>query len=140
MRKQVLSTANDGFYGIWYPNKYNDSSRGTIIMLGDDSGNRMVRGGVKWAHRKGLHALAVSPEKKEKGRHNEPLERIGKAIDFLTAHDCKKIAICGASATGMMALLAASYYPQISLTIALAPADFVMEGYYRDGADGAPLV
>ena len=33
-------------------------------------------------------------------------------------------------------LLAASYYPQISLTIAISPSDFVMEGFYQDGKDG----
>jgi hypothetical protein len=29
----------------------------------------------------------------------------------------------------MLSLLAASYYPQISLTIAISPPDFVMEGF-----------
>lgn len=136
MQKQVLSIENNGFYGVWYPDQDTSRSRGIILMLSDDSDNRMVRAGVKWAHCRGLHVLAVSPEKKEKGRHNEPLERTGKAIDFLAMQGCEKIGLFGASATGMMALLAASYYPQISLTIALTPADFVMEGYYRDGADG----
>ena len=42
----------------------------------------------------------------------------------------------GASTTGMMALLAASYYPELSLTIAISPPDFVMEGFYQDGRDG----
>ena len=37
----------------------------------------------------------------------------------------------------MMALVAASYYPDISLTIAMTPPDFVIEGYYRDKTDGA---
>ena len=49
---------------------------------------------------------------------------------------CSKIGIVGASTTGMLALLAASYYPQISLTIAISPPDFVMEGFYQDGKDG----
>lgn len=45
--------------------------------------------------------------------------------------------MAGASTTGMMALLAASYYSDISLTIAMTPPDFVMEGFYQDGLDGA---
>ena len=49
---------------------------------------------------------------------------------------CSKIGIIGASTTGMMALLAASYYPEITLTIAVSPSDFVMEGFYQDGKDG----
>ena len=41
----------------------------------------------------------------------------------------KKIGIAGASTTGMFALIAASYYPQITLTIAMTPCDFVMVVY-----------
>ena len=65
------------------------------------------------------------------------MERFGKAIEFLDSQGCSKIGIIGASTTGMMALLVASYYPQISLTIAISPPDFVMEGFYQDGKDGA---
>ena len=36
----------------------------------------------------------------------------------------------------MLALVAASYYPQISLTVAISPPDFIMEGFYQDGRDG----
>ena len=36
----------------------------------------------------------------------------------------------------MLALVAASYYPDITLTIAMSPSDFVIEGFYRDGKDG----
>ncbi|WP_432893643.1 acyl-CoA thioester hydrolase/BAAT C-terminal domain-containing protein, partial [Treponema putidum] len=61
---------------------------------------------------------------------------MGKAIEFLRTQGCEKIGICGVSATGITVLLAASYYSDIRLTIAMTPADFVMEGYYRDGADG----
>ena len=37
----------------------------------------------------------------------------------------------------MMALVAASYFPEITLTIAISPPDFIMEGFYQDGKDGA---
>lgn len=137
MKKRLLSTAKNSFYGVWYPCDNHDSSCAIILTLSDTSDNCLVRAAVKWIQRRGLHVLAISPEMKDAGRHNEPLEHIGRAIDFLTMQGCKKIGIFGASATGTVALLAASYYPQISLTIALTPADFVLEGYYRDGADGA---
>ncbi len=136
MQKQVLLKENDGFYGIWYPNSKRESHCGMILMIGDSSDGRMVCAGVKWAHGQGLHALSLSPEKKDLGRHNYPLESVGKAIEFLRTQGCEKIGICGVSATGITVLLAASYYSDISLTIAMTPADFVMEGYYRDGADG----
>ena len=37
----------------------------------------------------------------------------------------------------MLSLAAASYYPEITLTIAMSPSDFIMEGFYCDGKDGA---
>ena len=37
----------------------------------------------------------------------------------------------------MIALAAASLIPDITLTIALSPSDFIMEGFYRVGLDGA---
>nr|MCR4748292.1 acyl-CoA thioester hydrolase [Lachnospiraceae bacterium] len=47
-----------------------------------------------------------------------------------------KFGIVGASTTGMLSLVAASYYPEITLTIALSPSDFIMEGFYRGKRDG----
>lgn len=37
----------------------------------------------------------------------------------------------------MLALIAASYFADITLTLAFCPSDFVMEGFYQDGLDGA---
>jgi pimeloyl-ACP methyl ester carboxylesterase len=59
------------------------------------------------------------------------------ALEYMRAQGCEKFGVVGASTTGMMALLAASYYPEITLTVAISPPDFVMEGFYRDGKDGA---
>lgn len=80
--------------------------------------------------------LAMAPAKKDYGHHNYPLERFEKAIEYLKIQKYKKIGIGGASTTGMLALVAASYFPDITLTIAICPSDFVMEGFYRDGLDG----
>ena len=96
----------------------------------------MAVSGAKWLHRQGCHALAMSPDKKDYGHHNYPLERFEKAIEFLKSQGCEKIGIVGASTTGMLALVAASYYPEISLTVAVSPPDFIMEGFYQDGRDG----
>lgn len=107
-----------------------------IIMLGDSSEDRMAVCGAKWLHEQGCHVLAMSPAKKDYGHHNYPLERFGKAIAFLKEQGCAKIGIVGASTTGMLALIAASFYSEITLTVAFSPCDFVMEGFYRDGKDG----
>ncbi len=137
MDKKMFSPDKDGFYGAWYPCPGSQTDRALILMLGDDSDDRMAVSGAKWIHRSGISALAMSPAKKDYGHHNYPLERFGKAIEFLRSQGIDKIGIVGASTTGMLALIAASYYPDITLTIAVSPSDFVMEGFYRDGKDGA---
>lgn len=126
---------NDGFFGAWYPAS-SECDRAMIIMLGDSSDDLMARTGAKWLNRLGISALAMSPDKKDYGHHSYPLERFGYAISFLKDKGCNKIGIIGASTTGMMALLASSYYSEISLTMAISPPDFVMEGFYQDGKDG----
>ena len=136
MKKKVFRIESDGFNGAWYPASV-QSYRGLIIMLGDSSEDRMAKTGAKWLNEQGIHVMAMSPDKKDYGHHNYPLERFGKAITFMKAQGCDKLGVVGASTTGMMALLAASYYPELSLTIAISPPDFVMEGFYRDGKDGA---
>ena len=128
--------ASDGFYGAWYPVS-EKTNRAMLLMLGDSSDDYMARCGAKWLNQRSIHVLAMSPDKKDYGHHNYPLERFGKAIGFLRSQGCTKIGIIGASTTGMMALLAASFYPEITLTIAVSPSDFVMEGFYQDGKDGA---
>ena len=136
MNKQVFNSERNGFCGAWYPNP-EGADRAMILMLGDSSEDRMAVSAAKWLHRQGVHALAMSPGKKDYGHHNYPLERFGKAIAFLKSQGCDKLGIVGASTTGMLALVAASYYPELSLTIAVSPPDFVMEGFYQDGKDGA---
>ena len=135
MKKQVFRVNSDGFNGAWYPATA-QSNRGLIIMLGDSAEDRMAKTGAKWLNEQGIHVMAMSPDKKDYGHHNYPLERFDNAIAFMKAHGCDKLGVVGASTTGMLALLAASYYPELSLTIAISPPDFVMEGFYCDGKDG----
>ncbi len=134
--KHIFTVENDGFVGAYYGGPA-DSKKAMIIMLGDSSTDRMAACGAKWFIKNGCHALAMSSDKKDYGHHNYPLERFGKAIEFLKSRGIEKIGIGGASTTGMLALVAASYYPEVTLTIAMSPSDFIMEGFYRDGKDGA---
>ena len=135
IQKQLMIPETDGFYGAYYSNS-KPSDKAMILMLGDSSDDRLAVSGAKWIHDMGCHALAMSPGKKDYGHHNYPLERFGAAIAFLKNRGLKKIGIAGASTTGMLALVAAAYYPDITLTIAMSPCDFVMEGFYQDGKDG----
>lgn len=132
---QVFTLEKDGFIGAYYGGPAS-SKKAVILMLGDSSTDRMAKCGAGWMIRNGCHALSMSAGKKDYGHHNYPLERFGKAIEFLRSKGIEKIGIAGASTTGMLALIAASYYPEITLTIAMSPSDFVMEGFYRDGKDG----
>ena len=136
MKKQVFRIEKDGFHGAWYPASV-PAKRGFILMLGDDSEDYLASCGAKWLNEKEISVMAMSPDKKDYGHHSYPLERFGKALAFMKGQGCESFGIVGASTTGMMALLAASYYPEISLTIAISPPDFVMEGFYRDNKDGA---
>ena len=132
---RVFRIDSDGFNGAWYPNP-DGSEKGVILMLGDSSEDHMAKSGAKWLHREGCHVLAMSPDRKDYGHHSYPLERFATAIAFMKDNGCRKIGIVGASTTGMLALVVASFYPEISMTVAISPSDFVMEGFYRDGKDG----
>ena len=135
IKMESMSPEINGFCGAYYPNS-RPTDKAMILMLGDSSDDRLAKSGAKWIHGLGCHALAMSPAQKDYGHHNYPLERFGAAISFLKDRGIKKIGIAGASTTGMLALVAASYYQDITLTIAMSPSDFIMEGFYRDNKDG----
>lgn len=80
--------------------------------------------------------MTMSPEKKDYGHHSYPLERIETAVQFLKKSGYERIGIVGLSTTGMVALAAASFIPDITITVALSPSDFIMEGFYQDNKDG----
>ncbi len=135
MKHEDFSVAADGFYGVYYPCPQ-PTSAAMIAMLGDSPDDYLARTAAKWLQAQGVSVMALSPAHKDYGHHNLPLERFGATIAALQARGIRRIGIVGASTTGMLALIAASYYPEISLTVALSPSDFVMEGFYRDGLDG----
>ena len=135
MRSRSFTAEKDGFHGTWYPCE-NITDTGMIIMLGDSSDDTLAKCGAKWMHQRNCHVMAMSPDQKDYGHHSYPLERFEKAMSFMKENGCKKIGIVGASTTGMLSLVAASYFDDISLTIAVSPSDFIMEGFYQDGKDG----
>ena len=136
MNKLCFNVEKDGFYGAYFKCE-KDSNRAMILMLGDNIDDRMAIAGVKWMHRQGCNVMTMSPDKNDYGHHNYPLERFEKAITYMKAQGNEKIGIAGASTTGMLALIAASYFADITLTLAFCPSDFVMEDFYQDGLDGA---
>ena len=128
MKRQVFRVETDGFNGAWYPCAA-ESKRGIIAMLGDSAEDYMASCGAKWLNRQGIHVLAMSPEKKDYGHHNIPLERFGKAIAFLKAQGIDKLGVVGASTTGMMALLAASGDNESTVTWQGKPLPYLPYAY-----------
>ena len=137
MNQLQFLAERDGFYGIYYKNP-TPCNVAMIAMVGDSCDDYLAKKCVQWLHSLGLNVMTMSPDAKDYSCHNLPLERFQKACEFLKREQNKKIGIVGASTTGMMALLAASYFPDITMTIAISPSDFVMEGFYQENGIERP--
>ena len=137
MKSQEFNPETDGFYGVYYPCPRTVFCT-VIAMTGDSCKDHLARSTVRWLHSLNCNVLAVSPAEHDYSLHNYPLEQFEKAIRWLRGQGNKKIGILGASSTGNLALLAASCYDEISLTLALSPSDFVMEGYYQENGTERP--
>lgn len=135
MKRIHFDVETDGFYRAYWKCK-EETDCGVIAMLGDDPEDYMARSAVKWLLRKGVNVMTMSPGKKDYGHHNYPLERVETAIGWMKAHGNRKIGIAGASTTGTLALTAAAYFPDITLTIAMTPSDFIWQGFMQGEKDG----
>ena len=135
MKHIHFDVEKDGFYGAYWKNK-TISESAVIAMLGDDPEDYLAKKCVKWLQKLGLNVLTMSPGKKNYSHHNYPLERIETAVEWLIKNGNQKIGIIGASTTGTLALTAASYFPEITLTVALTPSDFIWQGFEQGKKDG----
>lgn len=135
MKKRFFSNEKDGFYGTYYENPKGANSA-MIGLFGDDPNDFMAKCGAKWLHKNGVNVMCMSPDVKNYGHVNFPLERIETAIKWLKSHGNKKIGIMGMSTAGMDSLVAASYFPDITLTFGLTPSDFVWQGFEQGEKDG----
>ena len=131
MKKQFFSNEKDGFYGN--PKGANSAMIG---LFGDDPNDFMAKCGAKWLHKNDVNVMCMSPDVKNYGHVNFPLERIEAAIKWLKSHGNKNIGIMGMSTAGMDSLVAASYFPDITLTFGLTPSDFVWQGFEQGEKDG----
>ena len=135
MKSIHFDVEQSGFYGAYWKSEQ-PSDCALIAMLGDDPEDYLARSAVKWVIRQGINVMTMSPAKKDYGHHNYPLERIEAAIRWLKANGNRKIGIVGASTTGTLALTAASYFPELTLTIAMTPSDFIWQGFMQGKRDG----
>ena len=135
MKKQFFINEKDGFYGTYYENP-KGANCAMIGLFGDDPNDFMAKCGAKWLHKNGVNVMCMSPDVKNYGHVNFPLERIEAAIKWLKSHGNKKIGIMGMSTAGMDSLVAASYFPDITLTFGLTPSDFIWQGFEQGEKDG----
>lgn len=135
MKKQFFFNEKDGFYGTYYENP-KGANCAMIGLFGDDPNDFMAKCGAKWLHKNGVNVMCMSPDVKNYSHVNFPLERIETAIKWLKSHGNKKIGIMGMSTAGMDSLVAASYFPDITLTFGLTPSDFVWQGFEQGEKDG----
>lgn len=135
MEKLHFEVEKDGFHGVYWQNKM-PSNVAIIAMLGDDAEDYMAKSCVKWLQKQGVNVLSMSPAKKNYSHHNYPIERIEKAIEWLKNNGNKKVGIVGGSTTATLALTAASYFHDITLTIAMTPSDFIWQGFEQGKKDG----
>ena len=135
MKHIHFETERDGFYGAYWACPQG-SDCAIIAMLGDDPEDYLARSATKWLLKLGINVMTMSPGKKDYGHHNYPLERIETAIGWLKEHGTRRIGIAGASTTGTLALTAAALFPDITLTIAMTPSDFVWQGFMQGKKDG----
>lgn len=135
MKRQFFENEKDGFYGTYYENP-NGADCAVIGLFGDDSNDYMAKCGAKWLHKNGVNVLCMSPGKRNYSHVNYPLERIETAIKWLKNNGIRKVGIMGMSTAGMDAVVAASYFEDITLTVGLTPSDFVWQGFEQGDKDG----
>ena len=112
------------------------SDAAIILMLGSGGSNALTRGVSKWLVRQGVNVLSLGPDKEEAGYHSFPLERVESAIEFLKAQGNRRLGVLGASITTVPALTAAARFSDITLTIAVSPCDYVLQGFAQGKRDG----
>ena len=113
-----------------------DSDAAMILMLGSGGSTPLTKGVSKWLVGQGVNVLPLGPEEGVVGYHSFPLERVEDAIGELKKRGNRKIGILGASITTIPALTAAAMFSDITLTMAVAPCDYVLQGFTQGKRDG----
>ena len=135
MRLVQYTTEKDGFCGLFSP--IADNRKAAVIVLEDGHPNNyIVKTAMKWLNRSGVSAMGIGPEKYMRGVHNWPLENVENAIRFLQSRGYDRFGVIGCSFGSNMALSAAARIPEITLTIALSPMDWVYWGIFNDNVNG----
>ena len=113
-----------------------NSDAAMILILGSGGRTPLTKGVAKWLVKQGISVLTLDSEKGVVGYHSFPLEKVEAAIAELKKLGNRKIGILGASITTIPALTAASLFPDITMTVAFTPCDYVLQGFTQGKRDG----
>ena len=131
----IFETEKDGFYGTYYENQRVQ----IVLLLGclEMIPMTLWQSAVQNGYIKMESMFFVClPERKNYSHVNYPLERIETAIKWLKDNGNRKIGIMGMSTAGTDAIVAASLFPDITLTFGLTASDFVWQGFEQGNKDG----
>ena len=136
---RILSPGQEGFWGDLY--KGDKTAEKCMIVLSGDQGNDFLsQAFARWftAHQE-TDALCLSLRQDPNGDAGVNLWNLNivlEAVKWLKNQDYEKIGICGISMQAVIALSAAARIPEISLTLAFAPCDYVPWGFLHGTVDG----
>lgn len=125
----VLTIAEHGFEGHFYD--AGERTKAVITFSGSEGGSTASDSMAWYYQQHGISALGVTLfAGEETGKYLDriPLEYAENAIAWLKAQGFEKIAVDGISKGSEYALLAASYFDDISCVVARVPSYFVSEG------------
>ena len=126
MNKKIFTPETDGFYGAWYPCQ--NSTKSAFILVHKMAEGRMAEGPAKWFLQQGISVMLLAPMPEDNHEFNEyPIDWVQRSIDWMKEQGIERFSIGGQSQTAMLSLLAASKIPDITLTLAFTPNDFLME-------------
>lgn len=137
--REICSSRQEGFRGYFYEAPQS-AGKCIIVLAGDDGNDFLSQAFARWFTRyqnASVLCLAVRQEtSQDPGINLWNLSVVSEAVSWLKARDCHKIGICGISMQAVIALSAAARIPEISLTIAFTPCDYVPWGFQHGTVEG----
>ena len=136
----TTSVQTEGFESILYPGN-GRKDKVLIVMSGSNGGMSLTRKAAVFYHQYGFPALALALFKTKQTQPDlsrVPVEYVEKAIAWLKKQGYEQVGIDGTSKGSEMALIAASYLPELSCVIARVPSHFVSEGLSGNGKSKGP--
>ena len=136
----TTSVQTEGFESILYPGN-GRKDKVLIVMSGSNGGMSLTKQAALFYHQHGFPALALALFKTKQTQPDLsriPMEYVEKAIAWLKKQGYEQVGIDGTSKGSEIALIAASYFPELSCVIARVPSHFVSEGLSGNGKKKRP--